>query len=54
MHRCVECDCFSKQAPGWIALLASDPEEDEWPSMVMFCPPCAAREFEYALKAPYT
>jgi hypothetical protein len=54
MHRCAECGCLSRKAPAWIALLVSDPDEDERPSLVMFCPPCAAREFEYELKAPYT
>jgi hypothetical protein len=41
---CDECGCRSKSGKGWLAYLAQDPEEDEWPETVVYCPPCAARE----------
>jgi hypothetical protein len=44
MLRCDECGCRSKSGKGWLAYLAQDPDEDEWPETVVYCPPCAARE----------
>jgi hypothetical protein len=52
--RCDECRCSSKEAPGWVAILVRDPDEDAAPEVVFFCPPCAARELEYELTVPYT
>jgi hypothetical protein len=50
--RCAECDCFSEDAAGWVALLARHPERDDVPpNVVAFCPPCASREFKIAKKA---
>jgi hypothetical protein len=45
--RCEECTRLSdEQAFGWLAMLADDPDEDEFASVVVYCPGCAAREFE--------
>ena len=52
--RCTECRCLSQTGPGWVALLAQDPEEDEQPFVVLYCPPCAARVLEYPASAAYT
>ena len=54
MH-CAECGCFSQAAPGWIALLSRDPEDECAPEeVVAFCPVCAAREFRMAAKTAET
>jgi hypothetical protein len=38
-----------EEAPGWIGVLGSDPDDDDAPNEVFaFCPPCAAREFRMA------
>ena len=52
--RCEECWCESEAAPGWIAMLAHDPEEDLEPTVVTYCPPCAAREFGFESRVHYT
>jgi hypothetical protein len=52
--RCDECRCSSTEAPGWLAILVQDPDEDGGPDVVFFCPPCAARELEYELTVAYT
>jgi hypothetical protein len=47
--RCAQCECVDEEAPGWIAVLGSDPDDDDAPKEVFaFCPPCAAREFRMA------
>ena len=49
--KCAECSCFSDAAPGWIALLGRDPDDEGVPAEVIaFCPVCAAREFRIAAK----
>ena len=52
--RCEECWCESETAPGWIAMLAYDPDEDLQPFVVTYCPPCAAREFGFESRVIYT
>jgi hypothetical protein len=42
--RCGCCDCASAEGRGWLAFLAQDPEEDPWPFVAVYCPPCAFRE----------
>ena len=54
MLRCTECECVSEKAPGWVAMQAYDPDEDERPLLVVFCPVCAAREFGFERRATYT
>ena len=55
MLQCEECRCVSRTAPGWIAILVDDPDDDdEAPFVVTYCPPCAARELGYLLSGPYT
>ncbi len=46
--RCVECDCVSATAPGWVAVIAEDPDEPDPPGVATYCPPCAARLLEYS------
>jgi hypothetical protein len=43
--RCLECDCETEEARGWRGYLIDDPEDDEAPSVVFYCPECADREF---------
>jgi hypothetical protein len=45
--RYTECDCVSDTGPGWVALIAKDPDDEEPSTVVSFCPPCAARVLEY-------
>jgi hypothetical protein len=53
--RCAECGCKSEIAPGWIAVLGRDPEDDDESGEVFaFCPVCAAREFRMAAKVAET
>lgn len=41
----MECGVESDElANGWRAYLAEDDDEEEW-RVLMFCPPCAEREF---------
>ena len=50
-----ECRCLSETAPGWVAILVDDPDEmDEDAFVVMYCPPCAARELGYIQRTSYT
>lgn len=44
---CVECGCVSdSEADGWRAYREDLPREDDPPSVAIFCPMCAAREFD--------
>jgi hypothetical protein len=45
---CVECDCVSETAPGWVAIVVRDPDGVEPDAVAAYCPPCAARVLEYA------
>jgi hypothetical protein len=45
--RCTERECVSDAGSGWVALIAEDAEGHDPPSVVSFCPPCAARVLEY-------
>ncbi|MBD0348616.1 MAG: hypothetical protein ICV59_05640 [Thermoleophilia bacterium] len=43
---CAECQTAAdERARGWRAFLAFDPDEDEFESLVIFCPGCAESEF---------
>lgn len=45
---CAECKAVGDgDARGWIALLGEDVDAAEPPSVVVFCPDCAAKEFGY-------
>jgi hypothetical protein len=46
--RCVECDCLSETAPGWVAVIVEDPDGVEPAGIASYCPPCAARLLEYS------
>lgn len=46
--RCVECDCLSETAPGWVAVIVDDPDGVEPSGIATYCPPCAARLLEYS------
>ena len=53
--KCAECGCISEAAPGWVALLGVDPDDEDAPAEVIaFCPVCAAREFRMAAKTTET
>jgi hypothetical protein len=52
--RYTECDCVSDTGPGWVALIAKDPDDEEPSTVVSFCPPCAARVLEYEPRSPAT
>jgi hypothetical protein len=44
---CAECGCIDdEKAAGWRGYREDLPDEDEQPSLVFFCPSCAAREFD--------
>lgn len=45
---CIECDCMSDTAPGWVAVVVHDPDGVEAGGIATYCPPCAARVLEYA------
>ena len=45
---CVECECQSETAPGWVAVIVDDPDGVEPPGLATYCPPCAARLLEYS------
>ena len=51
--RCQECDCISEVGRGWLAYIAEDPEDAEGPAVVIYCPPCAARELDAQPERPY-
>jgi len=45
---CSECEAWSDhEARGWIALIGIDPDDQEPPSVQIFCPECAEEEFAY-------
>jgi hypothetical protein len=48
---CTECACISRTAPGWVAVIVDDPDDDSPPSVAPYCPPCAARLLEYLPRA---
>jgi hypothetical protein len=44
---CAECGCIDdEKAAGWRGYREDLPDEGEQPSLVFFCPSCAAREFD--------
>ena len=43
--RCLECGCRADDGKGWRAYLVDDPNDDEEPYVVVYCPACAQREF---------
>jgi len=45
---CIECDCVSETAPGWVAIVVEDPDGVDAAGIATYCPPCAARLLEYA------
>ena len=45
---CIECDCVSRTAPGWVAVVVEDPDGVDPAGIASYCPPCAARMLEYA------
>jgi Zn finger protein HypA/HybF involved in hydrogenase expression len=48
--RCAECGAESADGRGWRAYLVVGPEHDEeTEEAVVFCPECAAREFDEPL-----
>lgn len=48
MLYCEECFCCSELGKGWIATVADDPDDlDEPPCILLYCPLCAARFFDY-------
>jgi hypothetical protein len=49
-----ECGCCSTDGRGWSGHIAFDPEDDEPPNVIVFCPPCAASEFGYKSEAAET
>jgi len=47
MLLCAECGRSNDgEAAGWRGYRDDLPDEDEQPSLVFFCPSCAAREFD--------
>ena len=49
---CGECHCASDEhANGWAAFTGEDPDGIEPTSVVIVCPICAAREFEWRPEA---
>jgi hypothetical protein len=45
--RCEECGrTADERAVAWVAMLAEDLEEDEYATVIVYCPACAAREFD--------
>ena len=49
---CGECHCASdERAKGWAAFTGEDPDGIEPTSVVIVCPTCAAREFEWRPEA---
>ena len=46
--RCIECECLSETAPGWVAVVVEDPDRVEPAGIATYCPPCAARLLEYS------
>lgn len=48
MLYCEECGCCSEFGKGWIANnVPYDPEDGEPACVAVYCPPCAARHFNY-------
>ena len=58
MLYCVECGCCSGElGEGWAAFTwdAPDPDQgDTYPTVAIYCPVCAAREFGYRSDAAAT
>ena len=49
---CGECGCASDEsAKGWAGFTGEDPDGVEPTSVVIMCPVCAAREFEWRPEA---
>ena len=49
---CGDCGCASDQlATGWAAFTGEDPDGIEATSIVILCPVCATREFEWRPEA---
>jgi hypothetical protein len=45
---CDECGCCSGElGAGWTAWVCLDPDNVDPASIVVYCPPCAAAEFDY-------
>jgi len=48
---CVECGrCSGELGRGWVAFRCDDPDPDEGdaePAIALYCPPCAAAEFDF-------
>ena len=55
MLDCVECGCSDELGKRWVAMRCDVPDPDEpddgRPSIAMYCPDCAAREFGYRVRA---
>ncbi|MGH3010097.1 MAG: hypothetical protein ACRDLM_11930 [Gaiellaceae bacterium] len=50
---CAECSRVAgENASGWRAYREDIPGEDATPSVAIFCPDCAAREFDPARERP--
>jgi hypothetical protein len=50
-----ECGCCSGElGKGWAAFIGEDPDGIDPPCVVIYCPPCAAREFGYRLDVAAT
>ena len=49
MLYCVECKCCSELGDGWVAMRCDDEgsDGDVHPDVALYCPPCAAQEFDY-------
>jgi hypothetical protein len=57
MLRCTDCECVSRTAPGWVAVLVEDPdvdEGDEHATVAIYCPPCAGRVLAFEPSVDYT
>jgi hypothetical protein len=49
---CEQCGCASRgRARGWAAFVAEDDEHGEPPCVGIFCPRCAAVEFDHRPEA---
>ena len=42
---CIECGRVSREAVGWRAEVAHDPEGEDEPEVVAYCPGCWSSEF---------
>lgn len=49
---CEECGCASGElGRGWAAFVVDDPDGREPPTIVVYCPVCAAAEFGHRAEA---